>query len=182
MDNLYAKDSLAREAPNYNKADGAPKAGDLRINDKGEFEAWVQTLGWIPANESQWSISMWAEKTFGQLRNFNTVAIRTNLEMGELLRACDALDNAVRDGKHEAFSKLKAAVAEEGVDVIITLMRIFTTLGVDYRQEINKKMMVNRQRKWTLDGNGTGQHVRESPGTGKGATASVDNTLEGPEG
>jgi NTP pyrophosphatase (non-canonical NTP hydrolase) len=150
------------EQPNYNKADEDPKPGDLRINDKGEFEAWVNSLGWIPANETQWSISMWAERTFGQLRNFNAVAIRTNLEMAELLRAADALDNAVRDGRQEDYGKLKAALAEEGADVIITMMRIFSTLGVDYRQEINKKMMINRKRKWALDGNGTGQHVRES--------------------
>lgn len=140
-----------------------PKTGDLRINDKGEFEAWVNSLGWIPASETQYSISMWAENTFGQLRNFNAVAIRTNLEMGELLRAADALDNAVRDGRQEKYAELKAALAEEGADVIITMMRIFTTLGVDYKNEINKKMLVNRCRKWALDGNGTGQHVREKP-------------------
>lgn len=137
-----------------------PKAGDMRINAQGELEAWVQSMGWIPASETQWSISMWKEKTFGPMRNFSSEVIRANLEFGELLRACDALDNAVRAGK--LTDKLKAAVAEEGADVFISLMNMFTVLGVDYKNEINKKMMVNRQRKWVLDGNGSGQHIRET--------------------
>lgn len=176
-------DTSKREAQRRQDAMGTPKPGDLRINAKGEFEAWVNSLGWIPANETQYSITMWAENTFGQLRNMSDVAIRANLEMGELLRAAQALDNYVRGGNDGSkLDELKAHVAEEGADVIITLMRMFTTLNVDYKHEINKKMMVNRKRKWAVGPDGTGQHVRESRDTSKGATASVGNTLEGPEG
>ena len=151
---------------NYNKADEL-RPGDMRLNSQGEFEVWVQSLGWIPASETQYSIAQWQQETFGPLRSFATQAIRANLEMGELLRAAEALDNLERKGVPQtdpAVMAARAAVAEETADIMIVLMGNFAALGVDHRTEMTRKMQINRNRRWVKNGDGTGQHVREKAG------------------
>lgn len=148
------------------------KPGDMRMSEKGDFETWVPSLGWIPACENQYSIGMWQTRTFGPLRSFLTQTVRANLEMAELLRAAEALDQFNRAHPttgllNEELSRkratLQAAVAEETADVMIVLMGNLCALGVDMKTEITRKMQVNRKRKWVLNGDGTGQHVREKP-------------------
>lgn len=96
--------------------------------------------------ETQESISTWVTTTFGQTGSNVLVAARANREMGELLSAlaCD-------DSHPKAL--------EECADVVIVLMRLVHRLGGDLFAEVDRKMQINRTRKWTLRGDGTGDHA-----------------------
>jgi hypothetical protein len=98
--------------------------------------------------ESQHSISAWAHDTFGPAGSNASVAARANKEMSELLQKLAADD-------------LHPEAAEEVADVVIVLYRLATRLGcVDLHAEIDRKMEINRARRWRLDGNGHGYHVK----------------------
>jgi hypothetical protein len=43
--------------------------------------------------------------------------------------------------------------------VVAGLFRAMELVGGDLQEEINRKMAINRQRRWKLDGRGHGQHV-----------------------
>jgi len=98
--------------------------------------------------ENQISVSNWAGETFGTAGSNAKVAARANEEMAELLRALTADDNHPK-------------AAEEVADIVIILYRVASRLGVDLLEEIDKKMTVNRKRKWNLDNTGHGYHVRD---------------------
>ena len=109
---------------------------------KGERTTW---------GETQASISLWAEETFGPAGSNVRVAARANEEMAELLRAL-----AVDDADPKA--------GEEVADIVIVLYRLAARLGVDLHAEIDRKMVKNRSREWKLDGTGHGYHVaKETP-------------------
>lgn len=97
--------------------------------------------------ESQMSISMWAEQTFGPVSSNARVAARANEEMAELLRALTADDNHPK-------------APEEIADILIVLYRLANRMGVDIHNEVNRKMEINRARKWEMDNTGHGYHVR----------------------
>ncbi|MBV9125627.1 MAG: nucleotide pyrophosphohydrolase [Planctomycetes bacterium] len=97
-------------------------------------------------HETQRTISDWARETFGEPKSNLSVAIRANEEMAEML-ACLNRD----DGDQHA--------AEEAADIIITLAVMFDRLGIDMVAEINRKMRINRERQWRLDGQGHGYHL-----------------------
>lgn len=99
-------------------------------------------------HETQESICAWANETFGAPGSNAGTAARANKEMSELLMAL------VMDDSYEG-------APEEAADVIIVLMRIFERFGTTWQQEVNKKMKVNRGRKWHLDGAGHGYHVKD---------------------
>jgi hypothetical protein len=103
--------------------------------------------------ENQFTISAWAEQTFGPAGSNVRVAARANEEMAELLRALSV------DEKHPK-------AAEEVADIFIVLYRVATRLGVDIHAEIERKMANNRKREWKLDGSGHGYHVRVRAGAG----------------
>lgn len=103
--------------------------------------------GHCPYLECQHSISQWAEDTFGPVSSNARVAARANEEMAELLRALTCGDNNDK-------------AASEIADVFIVLYRLADRLGADVHAEVDKKMKINRARKWTLDGTGHGRHVR----------------------
>lgn len=67
-------------------------------------------------NETQETVSLWAEETFGPAGSNLRVAARANEEMAELLRCLSA------DAGH-------AKAAEEAADVVIVLCRVATRLG-----------------------------------------------------
>ena len=98
------------------------------------------------AEENQKSISDWIEQTFGPVGSNARVVARANEEMAELIRSVTIDDN-------------HPDLAEEMADVVIVLYRAATRLGVDLHQEIDRKMAVNRGRKWQLDGSGCGYHT-----------------------
>lgn len=97
---------------------------------------------------TQETISRWAEETFGPAGSNASVAARANREMSELIQKL-----AANDAHPEA--------AAEVADVLIVLYRLATRLGSNLHEEVDRKMAINRQREWTLDGDGHGQHVPE---------------------
>ncbi len=87
-------------------------------------------------NETIESINQWANETFGPCTSY-TAMMRAATEMDEYLNAmCYDI--------------------EEAADVVITLYRI---PGI--QEAINKKMAINRGRKWKVNNDGTGQHIKE---------------------
>ena len=49
--------------------------------------------------------------------------------------------------------------AEEAADVVIVLCQVFGRLGKDLHKEIDRKMEINRKRRWAIDGAGHGHHI-----------------------
>lgn len=98
--------------------------------------------------ESQKSISQWADETFGTVGSNIRVASRMNEEVAELISVLAIDDNAPQ-------------AAEEAADIVIILYQLVERLGKDLLDEIDKKMTINRARKWSLDGSGHGYHVKE---------------------
>jgi NTP pyrophosphatase (non-canonical NTP hydrolase) len=96
-------------------------------------------------DETQESIHKWAVNTFGNVIKQSTYAIRMNLEVAELLQKLD-------QGKWPA-------AREECADVFIVLCCVASQLGIDLQDEVNRKMEINRNRKWKLHGDGTAQHI-----------------------
>ena len=100
--------------------------------------------------ETQQSICAWTEETFGPAPSQARIAARANEEMAELLRLVTS--NAY--DPHEA--------AEEAADVVIVLYRLAHVCGVDLHAAIDRKMAINRQRKWAVTDDGHGYHVKVS--------------------
>ncbi len=99
-------------------------------------------------SEDQYSVSRWADETFGPASSNARVAARANEEMAELIRALTVDDNHPQAG-------------EEIADIVIILYRLATRLNSDVSAEIERKMMINRGRKWKLSHDGHGYHVRD---------------------
>lgn len=100
------------------------------------------------------SINQWANETFG-LASLAAQLKRVQLEAAELM----GLHRKLRDAEVNHKPLPLDQIAEEAADMCICLYRIIGTLDP---QAINKKMAINRQRKWKSNGNGTGQHIKES--------------------
>ncbi len=98
-------------------------------------------------NSLQAAVTHWADRTFGQAQNPTRVAIRANEEMAELLRKC-------------SYNAPAEEIAEEIADVFIVLMRLCSVLERDIEREVERKMAINETRRWTVDGQGHGHHVR----------------------
>lgn len=96
-------------------------------------------------DETQSSISKWATETFGEMKSVDVAYDRFYKEVEEL-------ESKITLHKlYEARS--------ECADVLITLYHLCTKLGFNLREEVNKKMVINRNRKWQLHGDGTAQHI-----------------------
>lgn len=91
------------------------------------------------------TISQWADETFGPSTTNLRIATRANKEMGELLTAL-----SINDSDQKAV--------EECADIHIVLCRIVRNLGGNFDEAIERKMQINREREWELDGSGHGQH------------------------
>jgi NTP pyrophosphatase (non-canonical NTP hydrolase) len=98
--------------------------------------------------ENQFSIALWAEETFGKSTQLRS-ATRMNEEVAELL---SKMSNA---------TVIQSKIIEEVADIQITLYTLAERLMMNLDAEVQKKMVVNRNRKWKLDGSGCGQHVDE---------------------
>ena len=101
------------------------------------------------AFETTASIASWANTTFGQATNSTAMAIRANEEMAELLSKC-------------ARNAGSCSILDECADVIIVLARLVDYYGSSISEIVNQKMAVNRQRRWVVDGNGHGHHVKDA--------------------
>lgn len=107
---------------------------DIAFDDAGE--------------ETQASINEWITGTFGEAGSNISVAARANQEMAELI-----MKLAVDDNDREAV--------EEVADVVIVLYRLVARFDAKLREEIDRKMAINRKRKWNV-ANGHGYHVKEA--------------------
>ena len=72
-----------------------------------------------------------------------------NEEMAELLSKC-------------ARNAGSCSILDECADVIIVLARLVDYYGSSISEIVNQKMAVNRQRRWVVDGNGHGHHVKDA--------------------
>lgn len=97
--------------------------------------------------ENQQTISDWALQAFG-LGTADRAAQRACEEIEEFRDAVDlAFDNAVK--------------VSEAADIVIYLYVFAAQAGYDLHAEVDRKMIINRQRKWETLGDGTGYYVKE---------------------
>ncbi len=99
--------------------------------------------------ETQQMIGAWGNKTFGPARAI-VAGKRAAVEMGELIEALESDPDAKLD-----------ATQEEAADVLIVLFRLADVAGFNLLAAVSRKMQVNRSRKWTVNGDGSGDHVKE---------------------
>lgn len=100
--------------------------------------------------EDQDSIEAWRSETFGPYTNRDRLAARANVEMAELLTAI--VSGATLD-----------EIAAECADVLIVLYGVAEAIGVSLHHEVDKKMVINRARRWNTAG-GASQHVADAGG------------------
>lgn len=99
------------------------------------------------SQETQYTIGKWALDTFGEPASNLRIAIRANEEMAELLRELSLNEDSVK-------------AASEVADIFIVLYQVANRMDFDVHAEIDRKMQVNRARKWELDGSGHGRHIK----------------------
>jgi len=101
------------------------------------------------APETQQSVSLWAEETFGPAHDQRVLVRRAMTEMDELLEAVDAGD--------------RVEIGKETADIAILLYRLLEMNGLSLEAEVTAKMQENRARHWAPKGDGTGKHIPPSP-------------------
>jgi hypothetical protein len=97
--------------------------------------------------ENQASINEWIVATFGDVSSNASVVARANQEMSELLMAL-----IINDHHPDAI--------EEAADIVIILFRLAERERKDLMEEVNRKMSINRKRRWKI-GHGHGYHIEE---------------------
>lgn len=100
-----------------------------------------ETIG----SETPKSVTEWADKTFGNC----TIELQFQRAYEEM-RELDKVVYAQRDNYEK--------IAEEAADVVICLYRIIGSIDAS---AIDRKMAINRARKWKVDGYGCAQHIEE---------------------
>lgn len=97
-----------------------------------------------------WSsdINDWQESTFGRVR----VLVAYSRAIEEWVELRDKL---------ESLRATNEASAEECADVVITLAALTRSLGFDLAEMVERKMEINRARKWRVDESGKGYHVKD---------------------
>ena len=98
--------------------------------------------------EDQHSISTWANKTFG----YPTRQRSINRMMEEVIEL-----GKIKQSDENNFNK----VSDECADILITLYQVASVYGFDLHECVDPKMQINRNRKWKIAGDGTGQHIEE---------------------
>lgn len=106
-------------------------------------------------HENQASIFEWVLSVFG----------RPTTE-----RAVDRLYEELKELEGEVASHVEDEsideLLEEFADVFICACSVFSAAGRDLQTEVDRKMVVNRARRWVVRGDGTGQHQPEAGGDG----------------
>ena len=95
--------------------------------------------------ETSSTIREWGDETFGKVSDLTALVARARGEM-------DELEQALREGDH-------AEAGREMADVVILLHRLAGILGHDLYEQVDAKMTINRARKWSAAGDGTGGHI-----------------------
>lgn len=107
-------------------------------------------------SETQRTINAWQRETFGETHPWAAFE-RMQKEYWELRDAVHKIGGPEGRGFCERGDLEKAR--GEVADVFITLCRVAEELGCDMQDEVDRKMAINRERKWVVDGTGNGQHV-----------------------
>jgi NTP pyrophosphatase (non-canonical NTP hydrolase) len=97
--------------------------------------------------ENQATITGWAIKTFGPPSSMKKIVDRFVEEVIEL------------DTKASKEKPDIEAIKDECADCLIVLVQVASVCGFSLAHAVDKKMEVNRARKWALKGDGTAQHV-----------------------
>lgn len=135
-----------------------------------------------PMKETQRSVGEWINQTFpGTDPESPRKAIRALEEMVELCLASGATAAEVNEAVECALLRCGQSERErrkqpdkipvEAADVLIVLYGVAHMRGFDLHAEVDKKMLINRSRRWAVRGDGTGYHVKE-PATEVCATCS----------
>lgn len=98
--------------------------------------------------ETPKSVGDWGLATFGR----PTVKAMLDRMQDELAECEYALHNSIVEAD---------VVAEELADAIIVAYHMGAVMKVDLQAHIDRKMAINRQRKWRIRKDGTGQHIEE---------------------
>jgi NTP pyrophosphatase (non-canonical NTP hydrolase) len=107
------------------------------------------------SNETQESITRWADDTFG-VKHPAEVAARMNVEVAELVAGLATVAAVpVEDMDPELVQELQ----KECADVFIMLAQVAEKLNVDLQTVVDYKMSVNRNRSWGRSPTGKMQHV-----------------------
>lgn len=96
------------------------------------------------SSESQRSIYEWAVKEFGICFDSMLAFGRASEEATEFLHARDPDEWMA-----------------EAADCIITFYWLASILGRDMNDEVDRKMAINRSRRWLAHGDGTGHHTKD---------------------
>ena len=92
----------------------------------------------------QKSIGQWGDEAFGPVRDPMALVDRARLELAELADAVNAGE--------------VAEIGSEIADVAILLYRLADQFGLDLDAQVRGKMEINRARRWSASGDGTGRH------------------------
>lgn len=98
--------------------------------------------------ETQHSIAVWGGTTFGDTTP-KELANLAAAEMRELLTALEADPQCKREATHE-----------EAADVAIFLMRLAAVSGFNLLAAVDRKMAVNRKRRWEKQADGSWLKVK----------------------
>ena len=98
--------------------------------------------------ETQGTIEEWRAATFEGHCDVFDMMVRANEEMAELIRA------VTYDPGNEPKE-----IADEAADVVIMLYSLATIAGFDLHEAVDRKMAVNRKRRWIPAGAGRYQHI-----------------------
>lgn len=122
------------------------------------------------SNETQESITRWADDTFG-VKHPAEVAARMNVEVAELVAGLATVAAVpVEDMDPELVQELQ----KECADVFIMLAQVAEKLDVDLQTVVDYKMGVNRRRNWTRSPSGKMQHVETFLDPGSGLEMELD--------
>ena len=124
-------------------------------------------------DETQSSISKWHRQTFGRGEVNIDLAFRLFDEMVELLLEMGASPADIHNGLLDALGEVDDDLryvsrarpvefqADELADVAILTNVVASHVGVNLRASVNRKMMLNRARRWRVTAPGLGHHIKE---------------------
>jgi NTP pyrophosphatase (non-canonical NTP hydrolase) len=129
--------------------------------------------------ETQETVGRWMDETFpGIDPESPRKSIRALEEMVELCLAsgADAMQmmeavkrgyNAAHDNPKSPYVRLHQPdkIAAEAADVLIVLYGVAHMRGFDLHAEVDRKMAINRARRWKANGDGTGYHIKSGADT-----------------